>query len=151
MDDRLRVVGRHALNLLGMAALVVTLLLSLPGIRIARADEPAPPDASVQPPDTTPTDASFEDFVTYVQSQGRSVQVTPEAGPTCNQAANALAPEIEHRRATAQLQARLLADMRARGLDDGPADVVVLNGSGYNYRPDVPGMPTPSAAPATRD
>lgn len=163
MDDRLRLVGRRALNALGMAAVVTTLLLAWPGIRAARADDAAPAAgsaqpydatpaaASAQPADATPTDASFDDFVTYVESQGRRVEATPESGPTCSQAANALAPEIEHRRAMAQLQAKLLADMRARGFDGGPSDVVVLNGSGYNYRPELPGVPAPSTPPAPQD
>jgi len=151
MNDRLRLAGRRALDALGMAAVVVTLLLLLPGVRAVRADDTPPANASVQPADATPTDASFDDFVTYVESQGRRVEVTPDSGPTCSAASNALAPEIEHQRAVAQLQARLLADMRARGFEGGPSDVVVLNGSGYNYRPELPGVPMPSAPPPPRD
>lgn len=153
MDEGLRLLGRGALRVAGMLAVVITLLLAWPGVRAVRADDakasPVAAGASVQPADATPADASFEDFATWARSREQRVEVTePAAGPTCSQAANALAPEIEHRRALAQLQARLIADMKARGMDGGGSDVVVLNGSGYNYRPSAPGIPAPPQADA---
>lgn len=147
MVGRLESWTRNCMRLLGLSAVLCTLLLSIPGIRAVRADEPAPaPATSEQPADAS---GNFEGFSSYLQAQGRPVPVVEEAGPTCSQPSR-LAPEIEHRLALAQLQARMIAEMQAGGAQGVPSDVVVLNNSGYNYRPVEPGMPAPQQpAPPT--
>jgi len=121
---------------LGLAAVLCVLLLSWPGVRAVRADEATPPpDTSQQPAAET---ASFEGFTSYMQANGRPVTVAEQAGPTCNQR-SALAPEMAHRQAIARLQAKMIAELQARGAGEVPAGVVILNNQGYNYRPAGPG------------
>ena len=140
MDGRVESSLRMGLRGLGFLAVACTLLLSWPGVTVVRADEPASaPAVSQQPADAS---GSFEGFASYLQAQGRQVPVVEDVGPTCNQPSS-LGPEIEHRRALAQLQARMIAEMQARGAQGVPSDAVVLNNSGYNYRPAQPGLPAP--------
>jgi hypothetical protein len=138
---------------LGLAALVGTLVLSLPGVKAVRADDLAPgantarvdesaPDGSVGPP----ANASYEGFVEHLQRRGRPVEVE-SVGPTCN-AGNPLAAEMAHRRAMVRLRARLMAEARARAAAGEAPEVVVLNGSGYNYRSPDSVQPPPPAPPA---
>ena len=111
---------------IGLVAVVLAIVLSLPGVQAARADD-----------DAAAPDASFEGFQAHVARKGRPV-VVEEAGPTCS-AQDPVAVEMAHRRAIAQMQAALMAEARARAAAGEPSDFVVLNGSGYNYRDPQPG------------
>lgn len=138
MGHLLETIGRT----LGFAAVACAIALSLPGIQAVRADDAAPPAASQAP------DASYEGFASYMSAEGRPVEAKAAAPATCNAGAqNPLAVEMAHRTAVAQLQAQMMADARAAAAQqlDGAPEIVVLNGSGYNYRSPEPGVP--SAAP----
>ena len=128
---------------LGFVAVACTLALSLPGIEAVRADEAAPPDASVSP------NASYEGFAEHLARKERAASVE-QAGPTCN-ARSPHAAEMTHQRMLAQLKARMLAEARARAAaGETSPNIVVLNGSGYNYRAPEPGMrPTPEPGAPT--
>jgi len=143
MRDVMLSIGR----LLGFAAVACTIALSLPGIEAVRADDTgAKPSESPAPQATGAPDASFEGFTSYMQRRGRPAEVET-AGPTCN-ASSPIQVEMAHRRAVAELKARLAADARAAAEAGGETpDIVVLNGRGYNYRgPNEPGPMPPGAA-----
>lgn len=127
-------------RILGFVAVALTIALSLPGIGAVRADDAAP--AVREAPEA---DASFEGFARYMQREGRSARVE-SSGPTCN-VGSPIQVEMAHRRAIAEMQARMIAEARAAAAADGGSpDVVVLNGSGYNYRSaDSPSPAPPSA------
>jgi len=127
-------------RILGFVAVALTIALSLPGIGAVRADDSTP--ALSEAPEA---DASFEGFSQYLQREGRAVPVEA-SGPTCN-AGSPIQAEMAHRRAIAEMQARLIAEARAAAAAGGGSpDIVVLNGSGYNYRSaDAPGPVPPSA------
>jgi len=71
-----------------------------------------------------------------MNEQGTPVAET--AGPTCEAGSQSpMAIEMAQRAALARLQARMIAEARAAAAarPGGDAEVVVLNGGGYNYRP----------------
>jgi len=109
-DDGSALLRSRALAILLFA---VALLLSLPGIRVARADEP----------DMTPV--SPDEFV--------SVEASP--ADTCESTPAAPAPSAAPVR-TAQRVAPAPPDLRPGepGVEASPG-VVVLNNRGYNYAP----------------
>jgi hypothetical protein len=126
-----------------------TLALSLPGVHAVRADE-ATPDASVG----DPAPPSFEGFADHLARKGEPAAPVEGAGPTCN-AQSPMAAEMAHQQRVARMQAQLIAEMRARAAaaeaaGEAMPEVVVLNGSGYNYRSPMQGGPSapPQAAPA---
>ena len=125
----------------GFAAVACTLALSLPGIHAVRADDEQP-NVSEGPP----ANASFEGFASHMAGKGRSVEVE-SAGPTCN-AQSPIAAEMAHQQAIMRMRARMIAEAQARAAAGDAPEVVVLNGSGYNYR--NPGEPTPSPVPQAR-
>lgn len=133
---------------LGFVAVACTLVLSLPGIRVVHADEPAPQVS--ESPGTAP-DASFEGFARHLQREhgGDRAARSEAGGPTCN-ANSPIAVEMSHRQALAQLRARMLLEARARAASGqtGNPEIVVLNGSGYNYRSPEERGPAPPSVPA---
>ena len=143
--DRIESLARTALRGLGFLAVAAAIVLAWPGIQVARADEP---DRSVQPEARAGVapDASFEGFARHLSARGKTVPVVEDAGPTCSQPSQ-MSAEMAQRQAYVRLQAQLIAAARAGTLPAPPEGVVVLNGSGYNYRPNTPGMPAVGTQP----
>jgi len=116
------------LDVLGFAALVVTLALTSPGVEIARADEAAA--MSVDPV-----------LAAAHAAVPKAAAVSSKAGPSCSDPGTP-SPASD---ALVEYQAqRMLREIAARAATEQPpaepsADQgIVLNGHGYNYRPIKP-------------
>lgn len=114
-------------DVLGFAALVLTLALTSPGVQIARADEAA---AMSVDPALTGTPA--------VAAAKAPVAVAEKAAPSCSDPA-APVPlsdaviEYQTRRMLQEVARRAAAEQPPGEQPDEQG--IVLNGHGYNYRP----------------
>jgi hypothetical protein len=108
-------------TLLGTIALAAALALLSPGVKLVRADEPAP---AAPAPAAAPIS---------------------QDGPSCEAGDRSAETKIEQLQALMRTQElRALAEQQARQVD---SDVIVLNNSGYNYKP----KPPPVADPAMQE
>jgi hypothetical protein len=120
----------------GLLALIAALALTSPGVRIARAADglvSAPPaDMSVDP--ALVRALALANTGANVPSESK----TPESGPSCDgprmpSVLNSPLAEQQTRRIQRELARR--AGAAKPSAESPEADVVVLNGRGYNYRP----------------
>lgn len=110
----------HLPTVLGVLLFAVALTLSLPGVRVAQADGHV---------------ADFDRFEQFVGQRGGHVAAQPDASQCGDRPVRTSRADV----AAAMERARQLAAAHA----DGDSQVVMLNVSGYNYRPDRPGVVKP--------
>ncbi len=119
-------------NGLGFACVAAAFVLSLPGTEIARAGDEA----------LMSHDPALAQQV--AANAARAALVAPADEGAC--AAGSENPQAEMEARQREMMAQLMQRMQAERGGDRP-EVIVLNGSGYNYAPD---RRPPGAAPPAR-
>ena len=108
--------GTHLRTLAGLAAFSATLVLSAPGVKVARAGESA--------------DAEFQRFLAHANAEQGLVVAPEAAGETC---AAGLRPQRESLQDSMQVAIQRLAAQVNAEQDGPPAKLRVLDNRGGNY------------------
>lgn len=121
---------RGVLDALGFAAVAATLVLSWPGVRIARAEDP--PAARAEGAEPAAALMSVDPLLVQGPAAPAAQDELTCANPGVPSPLNDAMIEHQIRRSMRELAQRMAAEQP----DDGSGDHgVVLNGHGYNYRP----------------